>query len=301
MSVQILGDAPVLDGSAVGQEWVMPAALTYTDEAYQLFGVTFDQENSVDPRGFYATSPDGLDWTVADGDPLAGISLNLSPPGPVPGSVLREDDGSWVMFFWGVRAPLERGADLFRATAPAPTGPWTADPEPVLEGTIGAWDGAGLDFPSVVHTPDGYLMVYAGSNLGAPNEGQFGVATSIDGAEWTKEPDPVIEPGFCGEFDSRSMAIPRLREVDDGYLLFYNGLDPDLSTAEVGVASSLDGLTWMCASSQPVITGDDIPGSQGIHVIAVAATAPGPEFLVESLGDGSSSLWLGQVAMADSQ
>ncbi len=277
----------------------MPAAVTYTDNAYHLFGVSFDQENSVAPRGFYASSTDGIFWELADGDPLAGITLDLTAPGPVPGSVLREDDGSWVMWFWGLPAPLEFGAVLYRATAPAPSGPWIADPEPVMEGTAGEWDGGGLDFPSVVHTDDGYLMVYAGNSLSAPNEGRFGVATSTDGVAWTKEPEPVIEPGLCGEFDSRSIAIPRLREVDDGYLLFYNGLAPDLSTAEVGVASSPDGFSWTCASPAPAITGDDIPGSEGIHVIAVAATAPGPEFLIESLQGTSSALWLGEVVVAD--
>jgi hypothetical protein len=295
--VELVSDGPVLDGADVGQEFVMPAALTYAGGAYHLFGMSFDQDNSVEPRGFYATSPDGIFWELAEDDPLAGITLDLSSPGPVPGSVLREEDGSWAMWFWGLPAPRERGAVLYRATAPAPAGPWSADPEPVLEGTVGAWDGAGLDFPSVVHVDDGYLMLYAGSSLSAPNEGRLGVATSTDGVAWTKQPDPVVEPGLCGEFDSRSIAIPRLRQVDDGYLLFYNGLAPDLSTAEVGVAASPEGFSWTCANPMPALVAEDIPDSQGIHVIAVAAEARGPEFLVESLGDESSSVWLGDVSM----
>jgi hypothetical protein len=296
VSVHILGDAPVLDGSDVADEWVLPAALTFADGAYHLWGVAFDQGD--DPsHGYYASSADGMAWTVAADNPLTGIDLDLSPPGPVPGSVLLEPDGSWVMYFWGIPAPADRGGVLFRATAPAPGGPWTADPEPVLEGTVGAWDGAGLDFPSVVHTSDGYLMLYAGSSLSLPNEGRLGIATSTDGVAWTKQPDPVVEPGLCGEFDSRSIAIPRLRLVDDGYLLFYNGLAPDLSTADVGVASSSDGFSWTCANPMPALVAEDIPESQGIHVIAVAAEARGPEFLVESLGDESSSVWLGDVSM----
>jgi hypothetical protein len=297
ISVELVGDGPVLDGPHVGQEFALPAALTYTDDAYHLFGVSFDEENSVAPRGFYATSADGIFWEIADDDPLAGIALDLTAPGPIPGSVLREDDGSWVMWFWGLPAPRERGGVLFRATAPAPSGPWTADPESVLEGTMGAWDGVGLDFPSVVHTEDGYLMVYAGSSLSAPNEGRLGVATSTDGMAWEKVEDPVIEPGLCGEFGSLSIGIPRLREVDEGYLLFYSGHQDDQAQgAAVGVASSADGLTWTCANPEPALTAADIPGSEGIHTIAVAAEARGPEFLVESLGDGSS-LWLGDVSM----
>lgn len=64
------------------------------------------------------------------------------------------------------------------------------------------------------------------------------------------------------------------------------------------MGQSVDGLSWTCVSPDPALTAADIPGSQGIHAIAVAATARGPEFLVESLGDESSSLWLGDVDMS---
>lgn len=298
--VQLVGDAPVLDGSQTGQEWVLPAALTYADDAYHLWGATFDQENSVDPRGYYATSPDGVAWAVATDDPMAGITLDLSLPGPIPGTVLREPDGTWVMWFWGIPAPAQRGAVLFRAVAPHPAGAWTAEPEPVLRGSQGDWDGFGLDYPSVVRTDEGYLMLYGGSSQAAPNEVAIGIATSPDGVTWMREPGPALRPGLCGSFDARSLNIPRLQLTDDGYLLFYNGLPDDISAhASVGVASSKDGFTWACASEAPALVGSDIPDSEGIHVIAVAATAPGPEFLVESLRGASSALWLGDAVPVD--
>jgi hypothetical protein len=300
ITVELVGDAPVFDESQTGQEWVLPAALTYADTAYHLWGVTFDQENSNDPRGFYATSPDGTSWTMVGGDPLEAIDLDLSLPGPVPATVLRQGDGTWVMFLWGIPAPQQRGAHLFRATAPEPAGPWTADPGPILRGTPGSWDGFGLDYPTVALTDDGYLMLYGGSSQAAPNAVAIGIATSPDGVTWTKEPGPALRPGLCGSFDARSLNIPRLRLIDDGYLLFYNGLPDDISAhASVGVASSPDGFTWACASPAPALVGSDIPDSQGIHVIAVAAAAPGPEFLVESLQGSSSALWLGEVVHVD--
>ncbi len=144
ITVELVGDAPVFDGSQTGQEWVLPAALTYADGAYHLWGVTFDQENSSDPRGFYATSPDGTSWTVVGGDPLEGIDLDLSLPGPVPGTVLRQGDGTWVMFLWGIPAPQQRGAHLFRATAlePRDRGPPIRSPScaaPRDPGTVSGW------------------------------------------------------------------------------------------------------------------------------------------------------------------
>ena len=295
--MHILGDAPVLVGADVNNDWVLPAAVVWVDGTYHLYGVAFDQETT-EHHGYYATSPDGTTWTVGADDPLATLGLELGDPGPIPGSVLQEPNGSWVMYLWGSSSPGARAPALYRATAPEAAGPWTAGPAPVLSGTVGAWDSQGVDFASVVRTTTGYLMLYAGSSVSAPNDGRIGFATSPDGITWTKGDAPVIEPGFCGAFDARSVAIPRLRETDTGWLLFYNGLDWRLGPAEVGVGQSADGLSWRCVSPEPALTAADIPGSQGIHTIAVAATARGPEFLVESLGDQSSTVWLGDVDMS---
>ena len=112
-------------------------------------------------------------------------------------------------------------------------------------------------------------------------------------------PDPVLEPGLCGSFDARSIGIARFRLIDDGYLVFYNGLGEDRDRpADVGAALSSDGRAWTCATPTPALTAEDIPGSQGIHSIAVAADARGPEFMVESLEGDSSTLWFGDVDMS---
>ena len=299
VSVDILGDAPVLTGEDVNDDWVLPAALTWADGTYHLWGVAFDQETT-ENHGYYATSPDGMAWTVAAEDPLDSIGLDLGDPGPIPGSVLPEADGTWVMYLWGVPGPGQRDSVLFRATAAASGGPFTADPEPILTGTPGAWDATYLDFPSVVATDDGYLMLYGGGSLGAPDSSSIGLATSTDGVTWTKVPVPVLEPGLCGSFDKRSVAIPRFRLTDPGFLVFYNGLGEDRDRpADVGAAVSSNGRAWTCASPTPALSAEEIPGSQGIHTIAVAATARGPEFIVESLGDASSTLWFGDVDMSD--
>jgi hypothetical protein len=295
MTVELRSNGPVLDGPHVGADYILPAALTWTDGAYHLWAVAFDEETDP-PRGVYATSSDGIVWTVGDGDPMESVAaaLDLSPPGPLPGSVVHEPDGSWTMYLVGIIAPATRGPDVYRATATAPGGPWTVDPEPVLRRGSGTWDGGGVDFPSVVDTDDGYLMTYSGSSPDNPVQVSVGVATSADGITWIKEPEPVIRPGLCGEFDDRTINIPRLRRTEDVSLLYYLGQEW-IERTSVGVAASADGLSWSCASPAPVLTGVDIPGSQGIHTIAVAMDAPGPELLIESLGETTSALWLGEV------
>jgi hypothetical protein len=296
VSVHLLGDGPVLDGAHFGAAFVLPAALTWVDGTYHLWGRTFNEEPGQPSRGYHASSRDGVIWTPSEADPFAEIGLDLADPGAVPGSVLHEPDGSWLMFLWGF--PTEGVPAFYRATAAAPEGPWVADLEPILTRTSGGWDGGGLDFPTVVHQDDGYLMLYSAWRLSEPSSNVVGVATSPDGIVWTKGEEPVIRPGLCGAFDARSIALPRLRDIGDGWYLFYNGLPEDQTAgASVGVASSPDLLTWSCASSEPALVASDIPGSAGIHTMAVAADARGPEMLIESLGEGFSELWLGDVEM----
>jgi hypothetical protein len=300
VTVELRSNGPVLDGPHVDASYLLPAALTWDDGTYHLWGVAFEEEVAAPPRPVYASSSDGMVWAIGDGDPMVGISAGLetSPPGPLPGSVIREADGSWVMYLTAILAPATRGPDLYRATAPAPEGPWTVDPEPTLSRDADGWDGAGLDFPSVAHTDDGWFMTYSGSSLAEPNQGAVGIATSPDGITWTKEPEPVIRPGLCGEFDDRTINLPRLRRTDDGWLLFYLGQEwVDLTS--VGVAASSDGLSWGCGSPEPVLAGVDIPDSLGIHTIAVATDAPGPELLIESLQTSTSELWLGELVESE--
>jgi hypothetical protein len=298
ISVRILGDDPVLAGVDVDDDWLLPGALTFVDGTYHLWGVAFAQETE-ENHGFYATSSDGLVWTVASEDPLATLGLDLSYPGALPGSVLHEPDGTWEMYAWGTPVPMLRGSVLYRATAPAPAGPWTAAPDPILTGTMGAWDASFLDFPSVIATEEGWLMLYSGGTFTSPDTSAIGLATSPDGLSWTKLPDPVIEPGLCGEFDTRSVAMPRLRFGNEGLLALFVALDERTTVpAVVGAATSVDGRSWTCATPVPALTGEDIPDSHGIHSFAVAAEAAGPEVIVESLGERFSSLWLGDVDMS---
>jgi predicted GH43/DUF377 family glycosyl hydrolase len=162
---------------------------------------------------------------------------------------------------------------------------------------MGEWDGGGIDFPSVVRTDEGYVMLYSAWRLSEPYSDVVGMATSPDGISWTKSDGPIIRPGLCGDFDARSITLPRLRDAGEGWYLFYNGLPEGDGGAAVGVASSPDLRSWTCANPAPALVMEDIPDSQGIHTLAVAADARGPEMLVESIRETASELWLGDVAM----
>ena len=298
LEVRLVGAGPVLEASKLDAKIaVLPGAFIIDEGTYRAYLVGFGAERG-DQQGYYATSQDGVTWVLTDTDPLAELGLDPFPPGPIPYSVLVEADGSWTMYLWGVTDPSGFRASIWRATAPGPRGPWIADPEPVLRGDAEGWDSLGVDSPSVVRTADGYLMAFVGATVEDRNTAHIGVATSPDGITWTKHDGPVIFPGLCGDFDDRSVTQPRLlRRSGAGYLLLYSGNGLTRNDAAIGVATSADGVAWTCAPTSPILDRPDVPGSDGIHTIALATTDDEAQLLIESLigGNGSSELWLADL------
>ena len=300
-TVTIIGEAPVMSRELIGgtAAYLLPSAFNFEGGMYHAWVVAFGEEPG-DQRPIHLTSTDATSWEVANADLLTELGVEYSRPGPIPSSLIAAADDAWTMHFWGTEAPDEDRPHIWRATAGDPLGPWTVDPEPALSrGPIEAWDGRSVEFPSVVATEDGYLMVYDGSGYRGPPAGSLGVATSNDGVSWTKVADPVMTPGFCGEFDRAGLSQGRPLPLDDGgYLMPYGGHDGGNVDASIGLARSPDGMTWTCVSSEPILVAADIPDSGGIHSFAAALGADGrPLLLVESLVDDSaaSEIWLATI------
>lgn len=293
--IELVGDEPVLRASALGDghySYIMPAAFFTVGDVRHAYVVGFGEDRG-DQHVFHATSPDGADWTIDPADPLATLGIELSPPGPIPTSVL-QIDGVWVMYLWGVPAPQFDQSAIWRATATDPGGPWTADADPVLlPGVAGAWDDRGLDFPAVVPAADGFLMLYSASGGAEQNVARIGRATSPDGITWTRGDDAVAERGVC-PFDTRYVAQPRILSSASELHVLYD------TERRIGAAAAgLDASGWRCLSDAPLLSGSDIPGGQGIHTEAVARTPTGFSVLLESLVEGASELWLGEVVGLD--
>ena len=297
-TVTLLGDAAVIQASDLGDghySAILPAVYFIADGIRHAYVVGFGEAIG-DQRVFHVSSRDeGANWTVDSADPFARLGLDTSPPGPVPGSVLSADDGSWQMYLWAYPASVRDASALYRATAPAPQGPWTANPEPVVPvGEIGDWDSRALDFPAVVRDDDGYLMLYGAVGGQHPNEARIGLAHSSDGITWQKD-GLVIEPSVCDGSDSDFIALPRLAWIGDHFVVLF------LLGDELGAASSTDGREWTCIEPFPLLSSDDIPNSDRIHTISAAVDGAGFSMLIESLftrqvGGVASELWLAEAS-----
>ena len=295
----LLADEHVLDGAQLAPNepehyGATLAANYFTDgDTHHAYVVGFGP-NVGDQQPFHATSADGVDWTVDPGDPLLTLESEFSPPGPVPGTVLQATDGEWVMYLWGTPAPLVNGAEIYRATAESPAGPWTMDADPVVPlGEPGEVDDLGLDFPAVLPTDDGWLMLYGANGGDAPHTARILLATSEDGITWEKQ-GRVIGPEVCGGGEIDFMAMPRLFQQDGGLLAF----------AEMGndvyALRSQDAVTWTC-QEQPVFPISAIERGDRVHTYAAGRDVDGGiNLMIEALftspsGDVTSNIWMAEV------
>jgi hypothetical protein len=243
---------PVLPMGAEGT-WdsmvVSEPRVIYHDGLFHMFFYGGDIPEA--PTGVgYATSPDGMVWTEYEGNPVFTPEMAGSPG--IRSELTYFDGEQWVMLFNPGESFDAPGDYYLRATAPAPTGPWTAELDPVLAaGSETEWDAGPFSVESIVSTEEGYILYY-----GPFNSPTFGMATSADGMTWTKydnpetvdspyaDSDPIFTIDDAGMWAQSWIGAPVVRHHSKGYDMFFTGTT-DFATSGIGYAYSDDGITWM--------------------------------------------------------
>lgn len=202
----------------------------------------------------HLTSEDGITWALAERRPVfISVEIEFAASGAHVSAGFVADDGTWVLIFETLSS-LEPWR-LGRATAPAPGGPWTVDPDPILEpGAEGSIDAGGLSWPSVARIGDTYLLYYTAHAV-PRGDGVIAMATSSDGVTWTKAEAPVLSAEMAWE--DGSLDRPRVTVIPSGLAMVYSGRD----LTDRGVAFSADGVTWQRDGDLPAITQDDFPAA----------------------------------------
>jgi predicted GH43/DUF377 family glycosyl hydrolase len=249
-------DKPVVTRALTGidERYINPGAVIEHEGQLHMFANVFSAWPGL-VQVPHLVSDDGLSWTLAADEPvLDSTDVPFTDEGADVSAGFVTDDGTWVLIFETVERfdPWSLG----RATAPGPDGPWTIDPEPILEaGAEGSWDAGGLSWPSVVRTDSGYLMYYTALDQPRGGLGVIGLATSPDGVAWTKHPEPVLRAEM--DWEQRKLDRPRVALTPHGLVMVYSGG----RLTDRGVAWSDDGIAWQRSGEAPVITRDDFPVS----------------------------------------
>jgi predicted GH43/DUF377 family glycosyl hydrolase len=281
---------PVLEAGNPG-EWdqggVAPGAVLFDGGIYHMWyaGIR-TQWPDVDIG--YATSPDGVTWTKYAGNPVLERMGTWDSGGIFPGAVVW-DGATYHMWYIGGTSVSKTGY----ATSPDGV-TWTPYwDNPVLRaGDTGSWDETRADIHSVIADGGIYLAWYVGRPAGASWE-EIGFATSPDGVNWTKYPDPVLWPLGYGwaDFDVSCPAV-----VFDGtYHMWHRGYG---SVVQIGHAASEDGVHWVRQPVDAPVLGPGPAGawdSGGVDLPQVALTGATAHMWYLGWTGGAQSIAIGHA------
>lgn len=205
-----------------------------------------------------AISRDGINWVRLEG-PYRGAFLNRGKPEDFDAlfctmpNVLREDDGTWKMFYHTLNIKTRQFSiglavsdDGFR---------WEKIGKILDPGEEGCFDERGVGTRHVLKQNGQYLMFYEGVN----NSSYFsiGLAISDDGVKWTKQVGKedngsvfAHAPKESGRWDAKAVGTPCVVPMpDDSLRMYYVGCNEGSQTEmdsqfQIGLALS-DGKNFL--------------------------------------------------------
>jgi hypothetical protein len=230
-----------------------------------------------------------------------------------PGAVLYHD-GAFHMFrngFRGWPATVQVGY------VTSPDGyTWTKQgAQPVLTTKEVAYAGIAMLASSALVQDDGtwVLYFYTWESAKPPVTGGIGRATAAaPTGPWRPDPALVLTHGPAGAWDENQVLAPHVLRTDQGYLMYYSGIDRS-GAQMIGMARSNDGVSWTkyddpattdarFAQSDPVLQPGPADAWDGrfVHQPRVAQTADGWVMIYRGVPKlGTNKMALGAATSTD--
>lgn len=257
------------------------------------------------------TRTDGV-WTVDAGNPVLQKGANTTwDDATVKDPYLIWDGTQYVMYYAGLDGTNYR---IGRATASSVGGPWTKyASNPVLNlGSGGAFDDAGLIFPTVLYDVDATPKWKMWYGAGDGSNHTIGYAYSSDGLSWTKH-GQVIGLGSGGSWNDERVIPGGIVRVGSTYYLFAAGAQNPSGNSrwQTGVWTFTDPTgTYTPSASNPILTARyNTSGtsqaltantSSGSAVVTVTSTAAWNVGEPMVLDDGNSDPLVSEILTIDS-
>ncbi|NQV08998.1 hypothetical protein HQ529_04060 [Candidatus Woesearchaeota archaeon] len=235
-------------------------------------GGLLPSSDGYDTMVYLVRSHDGLVWT-ADGvvNPIVGYE---SPSYPALGTHdpnVVKVGSTWYMYTTG--QDVGGGGGLFLSTS-TDGKVWTSySSSPAI--TVGSvadvdgawnWDDDAIVSSSITYENGLFNFWYHGRS-GSDFKTRFGLATSTNGIDWTKEvSNPLLEP-TPGEWDSYKMWHGEVVKYNGEYWLYYAGSDFGGNTdMAFGLAKSSDKLNWVKSEANPIFEHDPSAAWESSHL-----------------------------------
>jgi len=182
-----------------------------------------------------ATSKDGVSWTKSSRNPV--LTATPIDQGYIASPYVIRLGLTYNMWYTAKNVNTTQYTSILYATS-FDGFKWSKWPHPVFLASSdpAAWDSGSVYSPSVYFNGTTFWLWYSG--LG-PNNGlpQIGLATSPDGATWTRYPgNPILSPGAQGTWDSAGVEQANLA-IGDGLLIYYDGIGTGTGS-KIGLAEA---------------------------------------------------------------
>ena len=188
------------------------------------------------------TSIDGLTFGEASLALLtAGGVGQFDQKGQADPTVIYDGAGDWKMWY-----DAKDGSDVWGkigfATSTDGTN-WTKYGSVLEIGESGEWDDVAVHHPCVIKSGSIYYMFYSGDDDVGANVKNIGLATSLDGINWTKyDNNPVLSIGVNGQWDDEYIRPSSPFKIGIYWFMYYWGYNGN--SHSIGVAMSYDLITW---------------------------------------------------------
>ena len=104
-------------------------------------------------------------------------------------------------------------------------------------------DGTGALMLTGLVLPDGTWVLYYHTFTSNSSQGFIGRATApAPEGLWTFDEEPALSPGSSGEWDDTQVMRVNVLPTDDGYIMYYAGVN--FAGSQIGMATSEDGIEW---------------------------------------------------------
>jgi predicted GH43/DUF377 family glycosyl hydrolase len=233
--------------------WAFRPAVIYDAQHDAFLGWFSSLTPEASPYTFafsHAISLDGGHWSYFSKNPVLQSTANSFDAAYLSTPTVVKDAGGYKMYYSGRQSNTNWSIGLATSADGIHWQKYAGSPV-LSAGPAGSWDGAFLEQPHVLLVGSTYYLWYMGSN---GVTAAIGLATSTDGIVWTKHAsNPVLRPGNPGSWDGYLLGEPAVAVANGIFYMMYTAEASASPHGRIGLATSLDGITWQKYANNPVM------------------------------------------------
>jgi predicted GH43/DUF377 family glycosyl hydrolase len=210
--------------------------------------------------------PTSDNWTDYSGNPILSPSGSYYETHGVAEANVLFIDGVYKMWYLGDAG----GSNKFVMYAESVDGiNWNRPvTDPVLSpGLPGSWDDLCVAPGAIIYEEEQYSMFYGGFS-DPYGIWHTGLATSTDGINWVKYPNPILYASGGMEYQVTPSSVIK---IDSIYYLYYTGRN--LPYLDIRLATSIDKVNWTKYSGNPILTYNEWWEDTGVYYPCVYKTS----------------------------